>query len=114
VGKQPPPGKPLAQGRARHVRGSGIRAAAFQFDWSGTRAIIGNERTLQVARTKLSYSRAFIVRAYLLQTHEMLFDASRPIAKAHRWMARAAMAEARTPALFRSLLLFRQNGRGAN
>lgn len=31
--------------------------------------------TLQVAHTKLSYSRAFIVRAYLLQTHEMLFDA---------------------------------------
>ena len=28
-----------------------------------------------MAHTKLSYSRAFIVRAYLLQTHEMLFDA---------------------------------------
>jgi hypothetical protein len=28
-----------------------------------------------VAHTKLSHSRAFIVRAYLLQTHEMLFDA---------------------------------------
>jgi transposase len=49
---------------------------AFQFDWSEDWAIIGNERTkLQVAQTKLSYSRAFIVRAYLLQTHEMLFDA---------------------------------------
>ena len=49
---------------------------AFQFDWSEDWAIIGNERTkLQVAHTKLSYSRAFIVRAYLLQTHEMLFDA---------------------------------------
>jgi transposase len=43
---------------------------AFQFDWSEDWAIIGNERTkLQVAHTKLSYSRAFIVRAYLLQTH---------------------------------------------
>lgn len=49
---------------------------AFQFDWSEDWAIIGNERTkLQVAHTKLSYSRAFIVRAYLVQTHEMLFDA---------------------------------------
>jgi transposase len=49
---------------------------AFQFDWSEDWAIIGNERTkLQVAHTKLSYSRAFVVRAYLLQTHEMLFDA---------------------------------------
>ena len=49
---------------------------AFQFDWSEDWAIIGNERAkLQVAHTKLSYSRAFIVRAYLLQTHEMLFDA---------------------------------------
>jgi hypothetical protein len=49
---------------------------AFQFDWSEDWAIIGNERTkLQIAHTKLSYSRAFIVRAYLLQTHEMLFDA---------------------------------------
>jgi transposase len=49
---------------------------AFQFDWSEDWAIIGNERTkLQVAHTKLSYSRALIVRAYLLQTHEMLFDA---------------------------------------
>ncbi len=28
-----------------------------------------------MAHTKLSYSRAFIVRVYLLQTHEMLFDA---------------------------------------
>ncbi len=49
---------------------------AFQFDWSEDWAIIGNERTkLQVAHTKLSDSRAFIVRAYLPQTHEMLFDA---------------------------------------
>ena len=49
---------------------------AFQFDWSEDWAIIGGERTkLQVAHFKLCYSRAFIVRAYLLQTHEMLFDA---------------------------------------
>lgn len=30
---------------------------------------------LQVAHTKLSHSRVFILRACLLQTHEMLFDA---------------------------------------
>jgi transposase len=49
---------------------------AFQFDWSEDWAILGGERTkLQVAHVKLSYSRAFTVRAYLLQTHEMLFDA---------------------------------------
>ena len=49
---------------------------AFQFDWSEDYAILGGERTkLQVAHIKLSHSRAFLVRAYLLQTHEMLFDA---------------------------------------
>ena len=38
---------------------------AFQFDWSEDWAILGGERTkLQVAHTKLSHSRAFIVRAY--------------------------------------------------
>lgn len=49
---------------------------AFQFDWSEDWAVLGGERTkLQVAHTKLSHSRVFIVRAYLIQTHEMLFDA---------------------------------------
>jgi transposase len=49
---------------------------AFQFDWSEDWAVLGSERVkLQVAHTKLSHSKAFIVRAYLLQTHEMLFDA---------------------------------------
>ena len=48
---------------------------AFQFDWSEDWAVLGGERTkLQVAHFKLSYSRAFIVRAYPLETHEMLFD----------------------------------------
>jgi hypothetical protein len=38
---------------------------AFQFDWSEDWAMLGGERTkLQVAHTKLSHSRAFIVRAY--------------------------------------------------
>mgnify|MGYP002074807944 FL=1 len=49
---------------------------AFQFDWSEDWAVIGGERIkLQVAQFKLSYSRAFLLRAYPLQTHEMLFDA---------------------------------------
>jgi transposase len=49
---------------------------AFQFDWSEDWAVVGGERIkLQGAHFKLCHSRAFIVRAYLLQTHEMLFDA---------------------------------------
>ena len=49
---------------------------AFQFDWSEDRVVIGGERTkLQVAHSKLCHSRAFMLRAYPLQTHEMLFDA---------------------------------------
>ncbi len=42
---------------------------AFQFDWSEDWAVIAGERVkLQVAHFKLSYSHAFYVRAYLLQT----------------------------------------------
>lgn len=49
---------------------------AFQFDWSEYFAVSGGERTkLQDANSKVSHSRAFLVRAFLLQTHEMLFDA---------------------------------------
>ena len=49
---------------------------AFQFDWSEDWAVINGQKTkLQIAQFKLSYSRAFYLRAYLLQTHEMLFDA---------------------------------------
>lgn len=49
---------------------------AFQFDWSEDWAIIAGDRVkLQAAHTKLAHSKAFIVRAYPLQTHEMLFDA---------------------------------------
>ena len=60
--------------RSRRFRAAGVLAGeAFQFDWS---EIIAGERTkLQVAHFKLSYSRAFFLRAYLQQTHEMLFDA---------------------------------------
>ncbi len=49
---------------------------AFQFDCSEDGPVIHGERTkLQVAQLKLSHSRPFFMRAYLLQTHEMLFDA---------------------------------------
>src|SRR3546814_5725786 len=63
-------------GRGTFVPLSFAPGEAFQFDWSEDWAIIGGVRTkLQVAHFKLSFSRAFLVRAYLLQTHEMLFDA---------------------------------------
>jgi transposase len=49
---------------------------AFQFDWSEDFAVLGGERAkLQMAHIKLSHSRAFLLRAYPLQTHEMLFEA---------------------------------------
>ena len=49
---------------------------AFQFDWSEDWAVVGGERLkLAVAHFKLSHSRAFLLRAYPQQTHEMLFDA---------------------------------------
>ena len=49
---------------------------AFQFDWSEDWFRIGKKSTkVQVAHFKLCHSRAFFLRAYLTQTHEMLFDA---------------------------------------
>jgi len=49
---------------------------AFQFDWSEDWIRIGAKKTkLQMAHFKLCHSRVFFLRAYLLQTHEMLFDA---------------------------------------
>jgi len=49
---------------------------AFQFDWSEDWIRIGGKKTkLQMAHFKLCHSRAFFLRAYLTQTHEMLFDA---------------------------------------
>jgi len=63
-------------GRGVFVPLSFAPGEAFQFDWSEDWAVIGGERTkLQVAQFKLSHSRAFLLRAYPLQTHEMLFDA---------------------------------------
>jgi transposase len=49
---------------------------AFQFDWSEDWFKIGGKSTkVQVAHFKLCHSRAFTLRAYLAQSHEMLFDA---------------------------------------
>lgn len=49
---------------------------AFQFDWSEDWVRINGVSTkLQIAHFKLCYSRAFFMRAYLTQSHEMLFDA---------------------------------------
>ena len=63
-------------GRGTFVPLSFRPGEAFQFDWSEDFAVLGCERTkLQMAHIKLSHSRAFLLRAYLLQTHEMLFDA---------------------------------------
>ena len=63
-------------GRGVFVPLAFLAGEAFQFDWSEDWAVIGGERTkLQVAHFKLSYSRAFILRACPQQTHEMLFDA---------------------------------------
>lgn len=48
----------------------------FQFDWSEDWAVVGRERMkLAVGQFKLCHSRAFVLRAYLLMTHDMLFDA---------------------------------------
>ncbi len=49
---------------------------AFQFDWSEDYGHLTDERTkLQMAHIKLSHSRTFLLRAYPLQTHKMVFDA---------------------------------------
>jgi transposase len=49
---------------------------AFQFDWSEDWVRVGGRKMkLQVAHFKLCHSRAFMLRCYPLQTHEMLFDA---------------------------------------
>ena len=63
-------------GRGTYIPLTFAPGEAFQFDWSEDWAVIAGERTkLQIAQFKLSHSRAFFLRAYPLQTHEMLFDA---------------------------------------
>ena len=63
-------------GRGTFVPLSFRPGEAFQFDWSEDDGHLTDERTkLQMAHIKLSHSRAFLLRASPLQTHEMLFDA---------------------------------------
>jgi transposase len=63
-------------GRHTYIPLRFLPGEAFQFDWSEDWAVIAGERVkLQIAHFKLSHSRAFFVRAYWQQTHEMLFDA---------------------------------------
>ena len=63
-------------GRGTFVPLSFRPGEAFQFDWSEDYGHLADDRTkLQMAHIKLSHSRAFLLRAYPLQTHEMLFDA---------------------------------------
>ena len=63
------------------VTGSYARVAAFARRWKADRQreqltmARGTFVPLQMAHIKLSHSRAFLLRAYPLQTHEMLFDA---------------------------------------
>ena len=66
----------LAPRRAAFVPMAFALGEAFQFDWSCEYAFIGGiRRRLEVAHTKLAASRAFWLKAYPLQSHEMLFDA---------------------------------------
>jgi hypothetical protein len=51
--------------------GSYNRVAAFARAWAARR----HEAEQTTGRGTFSHSRAFVLRAYLLQTHEMLFDA---------------------------------------
>lgn len=63
-------------GRGTYVPLAFAPGEAFQFDWSEDWVRIGaRAMKVQVAHFKLCHSRAFMLRAYPLQTHEMLFDA---------------------------------------
>jgi transposase len=66
----------LVAGRGTYVPLVFAPGEAFQFDWSEDWVRIGGKSTkLQIAHFKLSHSRACMLRAYPVQTHEMLFDA---------------------------------------
>ena len=87
-------------GRGTFVPLSFRPGEAFQFDWSEDFAVLGGERTkLQVAHIKLSHSRAFLVRAYLLQTHVPLVTF--PVEMHCRSMDAVRCALARVPGLWR-------------
>lgn len=59
-------------GRGTFVPLSFRPGEAFQFDWSEDYGHLADDRTkLQMAHIKLSHSRAFLLRAYPLQTHDL-------------------------------------------
>jgi transposase len=63
-------------GRGTYIPLQFAPGEAFQFDWGEDWVRIGSRPVkLQIAHFKLSHSRAFMLRAYPQQTHEMLFDA---------------------------------------
>jgi len=66
----------LASGKHVYVPLQFAPGEAFQFDWGEDWIRIDGVSTkLQIAHFKLCFSRAFFLRAYLTQSHEMLFDA---------------------------------------
>jgi transposase len=71
-----PPAR-AADRRTRHLHAARVPTrrgipVRLEEDWA---TVAGENTKLQVAHVKFSHSRAFLLRAYLLQTHEMLFDA---------------------------------------
>jgi len=69
-------GAKLTLGQGAYVPLHFAPGEAFQFDWCEDWIRINGVSTkLQIAHFKLSFSRAFFLRAYLTQSHEMLFDA---------------------------------------
>jgi hypothetical protein len=63
---------------------------AFQFDWSEDWVRIGAQPIkVQVAHFRLCHGRAFMLRAYPQQTHEMLLDAHNKCLAAPGWCAEA-------------------------
>ena len=49
---------------------------AYQFDWSQEDVVLGGKAVrAEVAHVRLCHSRMFHVRAYLRESHEMVFDA---------------------------------------
>jgi transposase len=66
----------LRSGKQVYVPLAFAPGEAFQFDWGEDWIKLDGVSTkLQIAHVKLCHSRAFFVRAYLTQSHEMLFDA---------------------------------------
>lgn len=62
--------------RSAYVPMRFVPGEAFQFDWSCEYAVIGGiRRRLEVAHIKMAHSRVFLLVAFPVQSHEMLFEA---------------------------------------